>query len=123
MTALLLVSHLKEVADSVGKLARTLAGDDVTILTAGGEMGIDLSRLQDAMRTLAMGDTVVALGDMGSSMILLDELAQVVREQRVMVADAPFVEGAVAAAMALALKAPAEEVLTRAEEAYAIHKR
>ncbi|NMP22259.1 hypothetical protein [Sulfobacillus harzensis] len=126
MIALLLVSHLDRVAAAVRDLITELAGADVVVGTAGGTsgFGVDLATIEAEIRRLSdRGAThIVALGDMGSSVILLEESA-CGADVPIEVVDAPFLEGAVASAMVLATGGGASEARTAAEAAYDLRKR
>jgi len=129
MIALLLVGHLQVTASGVEALVQKLAGASVLTAALGGEEspGVDYSRLVEAVRTLLEhrgAETVVSLGDLGSSVMLLDQIADLPEfSGRLRVVDAPFLEGAVAAAMAIAIGSGVEDVVEAAETAYAVRKR
>jgi PTS hybrid protein len=109
--ALLLVSHSAELARGAAELAGQMA-PDVLIRGVGGGPGGGLGTsldavqkaLDDVLTTLADnadGGGVVVLGDLGSSVLTVEaalELDESLAE-RVVLARAPFVEGAVAAAV------------------------
>lgn len=126
MTALLLVSHMDRVAVAVRDLILELAGADVVVGAAGGisGLGVDLATIESEIgRLVDRGATqIVALGDMGSSMILLEEAAVGARVP-IEVLDAPFLEGAMASAMVLATGGNGVEAKRAAEAAYAVRKR
>lgn len=126
MTALLLVSHMDRVAVAVRDLILELAGADVVVGAAGGKsgLGVDLASIESEIgRLVDRGATqIVALGDMGSSMILLEEAAVGARVP-IEVLDAPFLEGAMASAMVLATGGNGVEAKRAAEAAYAVRKR
>src|SRR5919198_5824094 len=104
---LVLVSHSAAIADGLAELVGQVAGPGVRIVTVGGgpdgSLGTDGGRVLEAMREASAGAGAVVLMDLGSSVLAvraaLDELAPGERE-RVVVADAPLVEGAVAAGVA-----------------------
>jgi PTS hybrid protein len=127
--ALLLVGHLQVTASGVEALVQQLTGASVVTAAVGGQEspGADWGRLAETVRTLLGtrgAETVVALGDLGSSLILLDQLAELPDfSGRLRVVDAPFLEGAVAAAMAIAIGSDVEEVVEAAESAYVVRKR
>jgi PTS hybrid protein len=112
--ALVLVSHSAELARGAAELAEQMA-PDVLIRGVGGGPGGGLGTsldavqkaLDDVLTTLAdnaaggTGGGVVVLGDLGSSVLTVEaalELDESLAE-RVVLARAPFVEGAVAAAV------------------------
>lgn len=121
---LVLVSHSRLLADGVVELARQMA-PDVPLLAAGGDGHGGLGTSYDAVeRAVAAatdgGRSAVLLVDLGSALLTAEsvlELADTDLAARVRVADAPFVEGAVAAAVRAQTGGSAEEVLAAAESA------
>ena len=124
MVGLVIVSHSARLAEGVVELAREMGGAEVPIEAAGGldEPGEPIGT--DAMRVLAAieragagGDGALVLMDLGSAVLsaetALDFLPDDQRE-RVVLCEAPLVEGAVAAAAAARAGASLPEV---AEEA------
>src|SRR5581483_8915718 len=117
---LVIVSHSASIAAGVADLVGQVAGPDVTIVTAGGgpdgSLGTDGGRVLDLLEALADGAGAVVLADLGSSILsvraALDE-----RGARIVLADAPLVEGAVAAGVASSTGAELREVVAAAEEA------
>ncbi|MGC5168489.1 dihydroxyacetone kinase phosphoryl donor subunit DhaM [Luteimicrobium sp. DT211] len=123
-TALVLVSHADELARGAARLAAQMA-PAVTIEVAGGlpdgGLGTDFDRVQEALgRALAAADGVVVLADLGSAILTVESATEFLDADdaaRVHLATAPFVEGAVAAAVSANGGAGAEEVLRVAERA------
>ena len=110
MVGLVIVSHSARLAEGVVELAREMGGDEVPIEAAGGlddpegAIGTDAMRVMAAIeRADAAGDGALVLMDLGSAVLsaetALDFLPDDQRE-RVLLCEAPLVEGAVAAAAA-----------------------
>jgi PTS hybrid protein len=126
---LVLVSHSAAIADGLAELIAQVAGPEVPIVAAGGgpagSFGTDGAKVQQALRRAADGAGAVVLMDLGSSILsvraALEELPDGARE-RLRIADAPFVEGAVAAAVAASTGAPIAAVADAAEEARTLAK-
>ena len=105
---IVVVSHSDKIADGVVELAAQMA-EGVAIIAAGGtddgRIGTSFDRVSAALAAADSGDGVVVLCDLGSAVLTaetaLDFLEDDVRE-RVVIADAPLVEGTVAAAVAAA---------------------
>ncbi|SFO92555.1 PTS hybrid protein [Amycolatopsis arida] len=99
---LVLVSHSAKLAEGVAELAAQMA-PDVTVRPAGGlpggGIGTDHDSVVDAVRAADTGDGVVLLYDLGSAQLTAEMVVETL-ESAAMVADAPLVEGAVAAAVA-----------------------
>lgn len=123
MVGLVLVSHSAGLAAEAVALVRGIAGDDVPVAAAGGTedggLGTSLDLIEAALRAVDQGDGVLLVPDLGSSVLT----ARLVEEAgRVVVADVPFVEGAIAAAVMAGTGAPLADVLAAAEEARAFRK-
>ncbi|GAB6940275.1 dihydroxyacetone kinase phosphoryl donor subunit DhaM [Isoptericola variabilis] len=120
---LLLVSHSARLAEGTVELAREMAPDVVLESGAGdgeGGLGTSLEVVQDALgRALPRADGVVVLADLGSAVLTVETALELDDELagRVRLADAPFVEGAVAAAVAAQQGAGLDAVLAAAEGA------
>jgi PTS hybrid protein len=110
-TALVLVSHSAAVADGTAELAAQMA-PGVVIETAGGRpdggLGTDFDRVEAAVSAALgagadeAGGGVVVLADLGSAVLTVESVQDLLddgRSARVRLAEAPFVEGAVAAAV------------------------
>lgn len=104
-TALVLVSHSRALAAGCVEVAAQMA-PDVDIRAAGGtdDGGIGTSYdLVEVAVTGALQDgagAVVLLTDLGSAALTAESVLEILDDARVRQADAPFVEGAVAAAVA-----------------------
>ena len=115
---LVIVSHSAKLAEGVVELAGQMA-PEVAIRPAGGlpdgTLGTDYTLVADAVTAAEGGDGVVVLYDLGSARMtaeLVSEAAE--RPDRVRLAEAPLVEGAVAAAVAAAGGADLAGVLAAA---------
>jgi PTS hybrid protein len=124
LVGLLLVSHSAAIADGLAEFVGQVAGPDVAIVAAGGgpdaTLGTDGGRVLDGLRSLAGGAGAVVLMDLGSSVLsvraALHELDEA-QSERIVVVDAPFVEGAIAAGVAASIGASRDEVAAAALEA------
>jgi phosphoenolpyruvate-protein phosphotransferase/dihydroxyacetone kinase phosphotransfer subunit len=118
MVGLVLVSHSAQLAEGTAVLAREMGGRDVAIATAGGlddegQIGTDAMRVVAAIDAVWSKDGVLVVMDLGSAVLSAEmglDLLDPERRARVVLSDAPFVEGAVAAAVAAKLGRPLEEV-------------
>jgi phosphoenolpyruvate---glycerone phosphotransferase subunit DhaM len=119
-----IVSHSAEIAAGLADLVGQVAGSEVPIVTAGGtvdgSLGTDGGRVLALLREAAADGGAVVLVDLGSSVLsvraALAELDDKELE-RISVADAPLVEGAVAAGVALSTGCTHAEAARAAEEA------
>ncbi|MCX4746374.1 dihydroxyacetone kinase phosphoryl donor subunit DhaM [Kitasatospora sp. NBC_01287] len=123
---IVLVSHSPLLGAGVHELAEQLGGGSVALAVAAGtedgELGTSAELIEAAVRQVDGGAGVVVVPDLGSSVLtarlVLDELA---REELVLV-DAPFVEGAVAAVVTASTGARLAEVVRAAQEAWQARK-
>jgi phosphoenolpyruvate---glycerone phosphotransferase subunit DhaM len=126
--ALVLVSHSAAIADGLAELVAQVAGPDVPIVAAGGgpdgSFGTDGGRVLEALRTASEGAGGVVLMDIGSAVLsvraALEELGSA--RERLVVVDAPLVEGAIAAGVTASTGATRDEVAAAAREASGARK-
>jgi PTS hybrid protein len=124
---IVLVSHSAELASGLRELAAQVAGEGTRIEAAGGgpdgDLGTSADLVAAAVARADAGDGVLLLGDLGSSILTARHLLDDGRlPSRLRIADAPFVEGAVAAAVTAASGASLETVARAAEEAWGARK-
>jgi PTS hybrid protein len=123
---LVIVSHSPKIAEGIVDVAAQMA-PNVVLRPAGGTdddgIGTSFEKVAAAIADADGGAGVVILGDLGSAILTaetaLDFLDDDQRE-RVRIADAPIVEGAVAAAVSAEGGAPLAEVLAAGESARGI---
>lgn len=118
---LVVVSHSEKIADGAAELAAQMA-PDVAIIPAGGtddgRIGTSLEKVMAALEQAA-GDGVVVLTDLGSAVMTAESAAEFAADPgSVLLADAPLIEGLVAAAVAAQAGADAEAVKEAAEAVY-----
>ena len=126
---LVLVSHSASIAGGLAELVAQVAGPDVAIVTAGGgpdgSLGTDGGRVLEALREADSAAGTVVLIDLGSSLLsvraALGELSAD-EAARIVLVDAPLVEGALAAGVTASTGAALAEVVTAAEEARRVNK-
>ena len=120
MVGVVVVSHSAEIARGVVDLAGQMAGAEVRLEGAGGDshgtLGTDEGRVRDAIRRADQGDGVAILADLGSAVLTIRHILES-GNGRLKLADAPLVEGAVAAAVVASMGLPLDEVVKAAEEA------
>jgi len=120
---IVLVSHSAALAEGTAELAGQIGGGTVAIATAGGtddgRIGTSLAKVQRALALADAGAGVVILPDLGSSVLTVRALLAESEDlpEPIAVADAPFVEGAVAATVTAAGGGDVKAVLSAAEEA------
>ena len=118
---IVLVSHSAELAAGAAHLAAQVSGGTVTIIAAGGtdegDLGTSAAKVTRGLRLADSGAGVVVLPDLGSAVLTVRAVLEDHGGQSVLLADAPFVEGAVAATVTAAAGADIKAVAAAAEEA------
>jgi PTS hybrid protein len=121
LVGIVLVSHSLELARGLADLASQVAGAEVRIEPAGGAPGGSLGTNGDSVREAIaradLGDGVVVLADLGSSILTVRHLLEGKANGHIRLVDAPFVEGAVAAAVMSSAGQSLEDVAKAAEDA------
>ncbi len=121
MVGIVLVSHSAELARGLAELAGQVAGEGTRVFAAGGgpdgTLGTSADVVQAAIDKADGGDGVVILADIGSAILTVKGVLSVQPNGHVRLADAPLVEGAVAAAVAASAGLSLDEVIQSAEEA------
>jgi dihydroxyacetone kinase phosphotransfer subunit len=125
---LVIVSHSDLIAAGVAELVAQVSGPDVPIVTAAGgpdgTLGTDGNRVLEALRAAGDGAGAVVLVDLGSSLLAVRAaLAELGADgAQLVLADAPLVEGAIAAGVTASTGATLAEVANAAEEARGARK-
>ena len=121
---LVLVSHSAALVEGLAALVGQVAGPSVPVRavggTADGGLGTDSDRVLTALQAAAIPPGAVVLMDLGSSVLAVSAaLEDLTDAQRacLVVADAPLVEGAVAAGVLASVGADLPDVAQAAEEA------
>jgi phosphoenolpyruvate---glycerone phosphotransferase subunit DhaM len=124
---IVLVSHSAELAAGAAHLADQVSGGTVTIIAAGGTddggLGTSAAKVADGLRHADQGAGVVVVPDLGSAVLTVRAVLEDHGEDiAVLLADAPFVEGAVAATVTAAAGGDVKAVAAAAEEARHVRK-
>jgi len=119
---LVVVSHSEKIADGAVELAAQMA-PDVPIIAAGGtddgRIGTSLEKVLAALEQAAGGNGVVVLTDLGSAVMTAESAVEFAADpESILLADAPLVEGLVAAAVSAQAGADAGTVRDAAEAVY-----
>ena len=128
MVGIVLVSHSTGLAEGTAELVAQIA-HGVRVVPAGGtddgRLGTSTQRIWAAIAAADTGDGVLLIPDLGSSVLtalsLLADLEPHYGKQ-VVLADAPFVEGAVAAGVAASGGFDVATVVMAAQEARDVRK-
>jgi PTS hybrid protein len=101
---IVVVSHSDKIADGAVELAAQMAPDVMMVPAGGtsdGRIGTSMEKVMAALETAAGGDGVVVLTDLGSAVMTAESAMEFAEgDGPVLLADAPIVEGLVAAAVA-----------------------
>jgi PTS hybrid protein len=125
---IVLISHSRALAEGAAEVALLVSQGGASVVGIGGtedgELGTSIDALVSAVDKVDAGAGVIIIADLGSSVLTartyLADPSYTVPD--VHLADAPFVEGAVAAAVVASTGAPVEAVLAAAEEARDVRK-
>jgi phosphoenolpyruvate---glycerone phosphotransferase subunit DhaM len=121
LVGIVVVSHSADLAAGIVDLAVEMAGSEVRIERAGGSddgrLGTSEDLIRAAIKAADQGSGVVVLGDLGSAFLTVRSVLQSGSNgNSVRVADAPLVEGAIAAAVSSSAGQSLDEVADAAEE-------
>ncbi len=129
MVGLVIVSHSAKVAEGIAEMAAQMARKDQMIIAAGGMadggIGTDAMRVHEAVCRADGGDGVLIMVDLGSAVLSAETALEFLEEEqqgRVRIADAPVLEGSIAAAVEASLGSELEKVAQTAEEARNLKK-
>jgi dihydroxyacetone kinase phosphotransfer subunit len=124
MVGIVLISHSSGLAQGTAELVGQIAGHARVVPAGGtddGRLGTSTERIAAAITAADTGDGVLLIPDLGSSVLsarsLLADLDPDDDGKQLRLADAPFVEGAVAAAVAAGAGLDLAAVAQAAEEA------
>lgn len=120
------MSHSSELARGLAEVAAQVAGPEVRVEPAGGgpdgSLGTSGDVVREAIARADAGAGVVVLADLGSAVLTVRHLLKTELNGQVRLVDAPFVEGAVSAAVTSAAGAALDDVARAAEEARGARK-
>ncbi|MFD5086987.1 dihydroxyacetone kinase phosphoryl donor subunit DhaM [Kitasatospora sp. NPDC058406] len=123
---IVLVSHSARLAAGLKELLGELASDAVRVVVAAGTetggLGTSYDLIARAVAEADAGAGVVVLPDLGSSVLTAVTVLEDDPRPGVVLVDAPFVEGAVSAAVTASTGAALSEVVAAAEEARGFRK-
>lgn len=124
MIGIVLISHSYELAQGLLRLTQQVVHDRIKIAAAGGVdeymVGTNAERIYAAIEQVYSADGVLILYDLGSALLstqLALEMVPLERRQNILVSTAPFVEGAIIAAVEASLERGLGAVNAAAEAA------
>lgn len=120
---IVIVSHSSDVARGVADMVRQMAGDDVSVAWAGGNpaggLGTDVNRIIAAVESVWSPEGVAVFIDLGGAETNTEmaiEMLGASRRERVVICNAPLVEGAIVGAAEAASGSDLQQVREAAEE-------
>ena len=123
---LVLISHSRQLAEGAADVAAQVSAGAVRIVGVGGTpdgaLGTSLEALEWAVEKVSSELGVLIIPDLGSSVLTAKAYLADATGTALRLADAPFVEGAVAAAVTASSGAGLEDVAKAAEEARDVRK-
>jgi PTS hybrid protein len=121
--ALVIVSHSALVAQGAADMVREMVGDEVRLAACGGSphgrLGTDVAAITAAIESVYGPAGVAILVDLGGALTnseMAIELLPLEQQEKVVICDAPIVEGAVLAATEAAGGSDLAQVRAVAEE-------
>jgi dihydroxyacetone kinase phosphotransfer subunit len=120
MVGIVLISHSSGLAEGTAELVGQIAGAARVVAAGGtedGQLGTSTHRILAAIAKADQGQGVLLIPDLGSSVLSARAVLAELDHGGVVLADAPFVEGAVAAGVAASVGADLAAVARAAEEA------
>ena len=128
MVGLVIVSHSWKIAEGIKDLTDQIASAHKGIICAGGledkEIGTDAIRISEAIKAANDGDGVVLLADLGSGIMSAETAIELLEDENIdaRLADAPVVEGSIAAAVTAVCGSKIEDVIAAAEQTRTVKK-
>jgi len=120
---IVIVSHSEKVASGTAEMVRQMVGDEVTLAFCGGDpdggLGSDVNKILTAINTAWTDKGVAILVDLGGAETnseMAIEMLPPEKQPKVLICNAPIVEGAIMAATEAASGASLQEVRSTAEE-------
>jgi len=125
MLGLLIVSHSEDAAKGIVQIAGSMGGDGVEIRGVGGNdeggLGVSVVKIHDALsQLLQKTEGILIVPDLGSSVLSSRGAIEMLPPEeavKVMMADAPILEGALLAAVEASCGATLEQTAEAAQEA------
>lgn len=122
---IVIVSHSEKIASGIVEMVRQMVGDDVSLAFCGGDpdggLGSDVNKILTAINAAWTDKGVAVLVDLGGAETnseMAIELLPPDKQPKVLICNAPIVEGAIMAATEASSGASLQQVRSTAEELY-----
>lgn len=129
MIGFILVSHSYKLVEGLKEIAEQINGKESNINAIGGasdgRIGTNPIEIYEALEEMYDGDNILIFGDLGSSIMSAQMAIDMVSEEiqkKVILVDAPLVEGAIAAIIQSSITENLEEIISAAKEAKTMNK-
>lgn len=125
MVGTVLVSHSQALAEAMVDYAHMMAPQAVVVAAGGledGTFGTSYEKIEAAIEQAQQGDGVVVLMDMGSAVMTVKMVLEDMEDDTVVMADCPFVEGAVEGTVLAQSGAALAEIVQALSNVGAVHK-
>lgn len=129
MVGIVIVSHSSKIAEGIVELAEQMTQGRVKMRPAGGtedgRVGTDAMKIQQAILDVDNGSWILVFMDLGSAIMSAETALDFLEEEiknRVILIDAPLVEGVLAAAIQATITQDIEEIKKVAQAAKDLSK-
>lgn len=125
MVGVVLVSHSQKLAEAMVDYAHMMA-PKATVVAAGGlddgSFGTSYEKIESAIEQVKGDDGVLVIMDMGSAVMTVKMVLEDMDDDKVVMADCPFVEGAVEATVLAQSGSSVQEILQALADDAGVHK-
>ena len=125
MVGIVLVSHSQKLAEAMVDYAHMMAPDAAVVAAGGledGSFGTSYEKIEAAIEKVHGDDGVLVIMDMGSAVMTVKMVLEDMDDDSVVMADCPFVEGAVEATVQAQVGASLPDIVKTLKEDAGIHK-
>ena len=118
MVGIVIVSHSRELADSIVEFTKMMAPEALIRAAGGmddGTLGTSYEKIYEALEDVYSEDGVLVMMDMGSAVMTTEMVLESMEDRKIKMVDCPVAEGTIAAAVVAAGGASLEEVVQVAQ--------
>lgn len=125
MVGIVLVSHSQKLAEAMVDYAHMMAPDAAVVAAGGledGSFGTSYEKIEAAIEKVHGDDGVLVIMDMGSAVMTVKMVLEDMDDDSVVMADCPFVEGAVEATVQAQMGVSLPDIVKTLKEDAGVHK-
>ena len=125
MVGIVLVSHSQKLAEAMVDYAHMMAPDAAVVAAGGledGSFGTSYEKIEAAIEKVHGDDGVLVIMDIGSAVMTVKMVLEDMDDDSVVMADCPFVEGAVEATVQAQVGASLPDIVKTLKEDAGVHK-